>query len=325
MIYPLKFKPVFKNYLWGGRNLAKLGKNLPEAGIVAESWEVSCHPEGLSMIENGEFSGMSLQELIEKQGEEVLGGATVAKYGTKIPLLIKLIDANQKLSVQVHPDDDFALKNENEFGKHEIWYVISAEPGARIIYGLTPQTTKEAFALAIREEKIQAHLEYEEVFAGDIIDIPPGVVHALGAGIMIAEIQQNSNSTYRIYDYDRVDATGKKRPLHLEKALDVIDFSPRTWSPIRIEERSDGADPYLSQLLQNTHFKVDFYQIAGEAAPNNYPDRFVIYTVLEGEGFILSGTGHTGIHGGESVLLPAKLGEYTLKGKFKALLSYPVV
>jgi mannose-6-phosphate isomerase len=323
MFYPLKFKPVYRNYLWGGRNLAKLGKVLPEEGIVAESWEVSCHPAGLSIVENGAYAGLSLRELIDKEGKAILGGATVSKYGMKFPLLIKLIDANQKLSVQVHPDDGYALKNENEFGKHEIWYVISAKPGSRIIYGLTPGTTREALSQAIREGNIQSRLRDETVVAGDIIDISPGVVHALGEGIMIAEIQQNSNATYRLYDYDRVDASGKKRPLHVEKALEVIDFTPKSWNPVRIKERAGESAPAIVPLLGNTHFKVDFYQIRGEVAERTSPERFAIYTVLEGEGYLQSESGQTVIRGGESVLLPAAMGEFTMTGSFKALKSTP--
>ena len=325
MFYPLKFKPVYKNYLWGGRNLAKLGKTLPGEEIVAESWEVSCHPAGLSMIENGAYAGMSLQELIEKEPEWILGGAIFVKYGTKFPLLIKLIDANQKLSVQVHPDDAYASKNEGESGKHEIWYIISAEPGSRIIYGLTPGTTREAFAQAIRERNIQPCLRYEEVFAGDIIDIPTGVVHALGEGIMIAEIQQNSNATYRLYDYDRVDAAGKKRPLHLEKALDVIDFTPKLWNPVRIYERTGEKVPAIIHLLRNPHFQVDYCQVRGEITTRTDPERFVIYTALEGEGYLQSKSGQTGIRRGESVLLPAAMGDFTMAGNIKALKSFPTI
>jgi mannose-6-phosphate isomerase len=323
MFYPLKFKPVYKNYLWGGRNLAQLGKTLPEEGIVAESWEVSCHPAGLSMIENGAYAGLSLQELIEKEPEGILGGATFAKYGTKFPLLIKLIDANQKLSVQVHPDDVYALKNEDESGKYEIWYIISAEPGSRIIYGLTPGTTREAFSQAVREGNIQSRLRYEAVSAGDIIDIPPGMVHALGEGILIVEIQQNSNATYRLYDYDRVDATGKKRSLHLEKALDVIDFTPKLWEPVRIDERAGETAPGITHLLRNPHFQVDYCQVRGEITTRTDPERFVIYTVLEGDGYLRSESGQTGIRRGESVLLPAAMGGFAMTGNFKALRSVP--
>jgi mannose-6-phosphate isomerase len=322
-MYPMQFKPVFKDYLWGGRNLAGLGKKLPETGIVAESWEVSGHPEGPGVIENGELAGLSLPELIGIYPEKVLGNAVVLKYGSKFPLLVKLIDANQQLSVQVHPDDDYALTHEAEFGKHEIWYIIAARPGAQIIYGLVPGTTREEFARRIAAGEVESSLNYQEVAARDVIDIPPGMVHALGAGIILAEIQQNSNATYRVFDYNRLDAAGKLRPLHIQKALDVIDFTAGNGGKL-----PNGAPVTLSPeslkttLAVNSHFQVDLYQVKGAVSEAATGERFYIYTVLDGEGFIAWGEEELWIKQGDSLLIPATLGRYQLSGEFQALKSF---
>ncbi|HYH02947.1 MAG TPA: type I phosphomannose isomerase catalytic subunit [Bacillota bacterium] len=322
-MYPLKFQPIYKDYLWGGRNLVQLGKVLPPEGIVAESWEVSGHPEGLSMVTNGEYAGTNLCDLINQYPQEILGTAVHLKYGQKFPLLVKLIDANQKLSVQVHPDDAYALNKENEFGKHEIWYIISAHPGARIIYGFAPRITQEDFARRIEAADVESALQYLEVAPGDVIDIPPGVVHALGEGIVLAEIQQNSNATYRVYDYDRVDATGQKRPLHVEKALQVIDFTPEKRGKVVCgvpEKLSDMS--VKTPLTTNFHFAVDHYQINDPVSETAAGDRFYIYTVLEGEGSIRWQDTELPVRRGESVLIPALLGTYQLTGKWQALKSY---
>jgi mannose-6-phosphate isomerase len=323
-MYPLQFKPVFKDYIWGGRNLAQLGKLLPETGIVAESWEVSGHPAGPSVIANGEFTGMSLTDLIERYPAEVLGSAVTLKYGTKFPLLVKLIDANQKLSVQVHPDDDYALAHEAEFGKHEIWYILAARPGAQIIYGLVPGTTKAEFTHKIETGQVESCLQYHEVACGDVIDIPPGMVHALGAGIIVAEIQQNSNATYRVFDYNRRDAAGQQRPLHINKALDVIDFSTgkaaELQSPQPAVKLIQGAT--VTTVAHNFHFQVDWYQIKNELWEMASGERFYIYTILDGAGSIAWAKSKIRIKQGDSLLIPATLGEYRLTGSLSVLKSY---
>lgn len=226
MLYPFKFEPIYKDYIWGGRNLEKIGKVLPE-GKTAESWEVSCRVDGVSIISNGKYKGLSLIEVLKRNGMNVIGTDSYNSKNLYFPLLLKLIDASEKLSVQVHPDNDYARVNENgELGKREAWYVIDAKPDARIIYNVKPGTNKESFIKAINENELDSCLNYINVFPGDIFDIHPGVIHSIGEGIVIAEIQQNSNITYRLYDYGREDEKGNKRPLHIKKALDVIDFAP---------------------------------------------------------------------------------------------------
>lgn len=323
MLYPLKFKPVYKDYIWGGRNLEKLGKKLPE-GIVAESWEISCHPDGISVVENGELEGMALPDLIGKYGREIVGTDLPEKDLAKFPLLVKIIDANDKLSVQVHPEDSYAQVNENgELGKNEMWYIISAQPGARLIYDVIPGTTKESFEQAVKDNNINSCLKTIEVLPGDVLNIPAGLVHAIGEGIVLAEIQQNSNTTYRVYDYDRVDKNGAKRPLHLEKALDVIDFNAsgrkEKYDGIEIKQNGNSSKKYM---VANRYFAVELYDVDGNVSENADGSKFYLYVLTEGEGEIEYNSGCLKVKGGESILIPASLGSYTLAGKFKALKSY---
>lgn len=210
ILYPLKFQPVYKDYLWGGRNLEKLGRRLP-AGKAAESWEVSGHADGVSIIANGEHSGLSLPEFFRRFGQKAMGSALPRQYIQEFPLLVKLIDAQDRLSVQVHPTDEYARTHEGGFGKNEMWYIIDAKPGARLIYDLVPETDQEKFAQAIARGTIGDCLQSVEVQPGDVFNIPAGLVHGIGEGILLAEIQQSSNLTYRIYDYDRVDAQGREK------------------------------------------------------------------------------------------------------------------
>ena len=218
---PLFFDPIYKSIIWGGRNLERIfNRSLPE-GKVAESWEISNHGKDNSIITNGEFKGKSLNELLNKFGSKLVGKKCSSE---RFPLLIKLIDANDKLSVQVHPDNEYAKIHDNDLGKTEMWYIIDAKPNAKLICGVKSGTTKKQFEEAIKNNTLNEYLNYVDVKKGDTIFIPSGTVHAILDGIVIAEIQQNSDTTYRVYDWGRVGKDGKPRELHVEKALDVINF-----------------------------------------------------------------------------------------------------
>jgi mannose-6-phosphate isomerase len=323
MLYPLKFYPVFKSYLWGGRNLEKFGKSLPE-GIVAESWEISCHPNGVSMISNGEYAGTPLPKFIADFETKVMGTTLPPNDLTKFPLLVKLIDANDKLSVQVHPDDTYAASHENgELGKNEMWYILEAKPGAELIFDVRPNITKEDFARAVEQGTIENCLKKLPVSSGDVINIPAGMIHAIGAGIILAEIQQNSDTTYRVYDYDRVDANGNKRPLHIEKALEVIGFNAGNR-----REKAEGltiqASPETQRkfMMANRYFAVELNTIRGMLQEIADGRKFFIYFITEGSGEILYDGGSIPVTRGESVFLPAALGSYMVKGNLKALKAY---
>lgn len=318
MLYPLKFKDVYKDYVWGGRNFEKLGKVLPE-GIAAESWEVSCHKNGTSIVANGEYAGTSLPDMIERFGRELLGIALPEKDIKKFPLLVKFIDADKNLSVQVHPDDSYARSHENgEYGKNEMWYIIEAKPGAKLVYDVRTGVTREAFAKAVKDNKVEDCLKSIEVSAGDAVNIPAGLIHAIGQGIMLAEVQQNSDTTYRVYDYGRTD-----RPLHIEKALDVIDFNStgrkEKFSGLRINL---GNASYKTHIVANNYFSVEIYDVANSINEIADGSKFYIYTFIEGSGTIQWDGGILDVKMGESILIPATLGKYSLNGRLKALKCY---
>lgn len=323
MLYPFKFKPLYKSYVWGGRNLSEYKRDLPD-GKIAESWEVSCHTDGESVVQNGELEGISLNQLINSYSTELLGANVTQKYKSKFPLLVKLIDANDKLSVQVHPDDKYAMVHSNEeCGKNEVWYILEAKPGAKIIYSVVPGTTKEEFVRALNNGCIEKCLNSVEVKPGEVYYIPAGTVHAIGEGIVLAEIQQNSNLTYRLFDYNRVDNSGKKRELHIDKALDVINFD------FGIEEEKSKvmgirteSGLTVTTLVSNSFFEVEKY--AGEGILNKTADgfRFYIYTIIGGSCTVVYNTDSLKLVKGESVLIPANLGQYSIEGKFEALKVY---
>jgi mannose-6-phosphate isomerase len=239
-------------------------------------------------------------------------------------LLIKLIDANNKLSVQVHPDDQYAKNTGcSDYGKNEMWYILEAKPGARIVHDIKQGITKEAFVDAIEKGNVEACLNYVYVASGDTINIPAGTVHALGEGIVLVEIQQNSNLTYRVYDYNRVDKSGNKRELHVDKALDIINFDSENStckiSPISV---SINKDFVKTDLISNKYFSVERYDVNGKVFENADGSKFFIYIILDGECGIVYKNGREKIAKGESVLVPAYTGYYTLNGKFQALKTY---
>jgi mannose-6-phosphate isomerase len=321
MYYPIKFKPVYKDYIWGGRYFEKFDRELPE-GILAESWEVSCHKNGVSIISNGELRGKALTEIIKADSKNILG----TKFSIdceEIPLLIKLIDANDRLSVQVHPDDNYAAVYEGGLGKNEMWYIMAVKPGAKLVAGLKEGVVKENFAKAIKENRIEDCLQEVEVRPGDVINIPAGLVHAIGAGIVIAEIQQTSDTTYRVFDYNRVDSNGIGRPLHLEKALDVINFES---APGNV--KCEGIDVPLNDscsktvFLANKYFACERYNVNGSLSEICDGTKFYIFICLEGTGSIETDSMTVDFKAGETVFIPASIGKYTLAGQFKALKTY---
>lgn len=329
MLYPLRFKPVYKDYLWGGRALAALGKTLPSSGIVAESWEISGHHHGPSIIDNGPLAGRSLPDVVATLGRTLMGSVIPDQDLVKFPLLIKLIDARDQLSVQVHPDDDFARQHEHgENGKNEMWYVVSAQPGARLIAGVKPGVNREQFARAVQDGACLDLLRAIPVKAGDVINIPAGLVHAIGDGLVICEIQQNSDTTYRVYDYDRRDAEGKTRPLHLEKALQVIDFDHHDQTPLIAGLMIRQGDLSRRVLVINRYFTVEEQRIAGQVSYRTDGSRFRTITVLEGQGSLIY-TDATGtvindpLFPGDSLLIPASLTSWQIEGTLMAITSSP--
>lgn len=240
----LKLTPAFKDYLWGGTRLRDDFQKDCDFDKIAESWELSCHKDGPSTIANGEFKGLTLSEYIDKAGKSVLG--TDCEKFENFPILIKLIDAKDNLSVQVHPDNEYAQRVEGEYGKTEMWYIVDCDEGATLLYGFKDTITKDEFAQRIADNTLLEVTNAVPVKKGDVFFIQAGTLHAIGKGILIAEIQQNSNTTYRIYDYGRVGKDGKPRELHVEKAKDVTDLCPAKAYPETPVEQKDG---YTSKLL----------------------------------------------------------------------------
>ena len=228
MLYPLKFEKVFIEKVWGGREFEKsLNMTLPKDKNIGESWEVSAHPNGMGIVANGNLKGKTLQEILNEYKEKLVGEKVYKEYGNRFPLLIKYLDVNDRLSIQVHPDDEVALKKHNELGKSESWFIMEASKDAKLIMGMKKGVTKEEFLEKTAKNDFTGLFEEISVKKGDLIDINPGMVHAsLEGSVLFAEIQENSDITYRIYDFDRVE-NGKKRELHLKDAADVIDFDAK--------------------------------------------------------------------------------------------------
>jgi mannose-6-phosphate isomerase len=321
MYYPIKFKPVYKDYIWGGRYFEKFARELPD-GILAESWELSCHKNGVSIVSNGELEGKTLPEIIKADPKNILGTKFPVNCD-EIPILIKLIDANDRLSVQVHPDDNYAAVYEGGLGKNEMWYIVDVKPGAKLVAGLKAGVTKEIFTKAINDNHIAECLLEVDVKPGDVINIPAGLVHAIGAGIVIAEIQQTSDTTYRVFDYNRVDSEGVGRPLHLKKALEVINFEagPRK---VKCEGITVKVNDNCSKtvFLANKYFACERYDVKGSFTEKCDGSKFYTFICLEGDGKIEIGDIVVSFQAGETVFIPAALGEYNVDGHFKALKTY---
>ncbi len=321
-MYPLKFKPHYHKKVWGGRRLAEVLKKKLPAGRIGESWEVADHPHGKSIIKNGRFAGMTISQLLIDNSKEILGGEKTTARG-EFPLLVKFLDARQKLSVQVHPDDKYSARKEGgESGKTEMWYILEADPGAELIYGLKEGTTRKDFHLAVKEGRVVDLLNRIKVETGDAIFLSPGKVHAICEGIVLAEIQQNSDLTYRIYDWGRITEAGEKRELHIDKALEVIDFSisaNRPLQTISLEENNVKREI----LVSCPYFTVEVLTIE-QLYQNETKEGYHIFNVLDGTGFLRGGNFPAiNLERGDSLLLPASLGDYRVAGRVKLLKSYP--
>ncbi|MFQ5578436.1 MAG: type I phosphomannose isomerase catalytic subunit [Anaerolineae bacterium] len=258
-IYPLTFTPQLRDYIWGGRNLETFYNRRLPPGITAESWEISGHPAAATVVEDGLWAGASLPQVQAKMGELLVGKqAGWALRRNKFPLLVKLLDANQNLSVQVHPGDDYAMTRENgELGKTEMWYVLHAKPGAKLIFGLKRGVTRQSFRRAIETNTLESSLHYLPVKAGDAIFVAAGSVHALLEGTLVAEIQQNSDVTYRVYDWGRLGADGKPRPLHVGRALDVINFGQIEPGPYQPRPVASGGGVAHAEISRCRYFVVE--------------------------------------------------------------------
>ena len=301
--YPLLLKPPVKDYLWGGQRLKNEFGYTCDGDIAAEAWVLSCHKDGSSVVTNGPLAGKTLPEALTEWGDAAIGEKAAAfPY---FPVLIKLIDARDRLSVQVHPDNEYALRVEGEFGKTEMWYVVDCEPDAQLIYGLNCGLTREEFRKHIEDNTLPEVCNYVPVKKGDVFFIEAGTLHAIGAGILIAEVQQNSNTTYRVSDYGRLGADGKPRALHVDKAVDVTRLTPPRLPYGAIGEVMEVPGGTVRELSSCEFFTAHILEVSGSMHVGCM-DSFTSLVCLEGE-CILEWDGGDALHvqKGSSIFLPA--------------------
>lgn len=308
---PLLLIPACKDYLWGGTRLKTEYHKRSDRPVIAESWELSCHPDGPSRVANGPLAGHTLPEALALLGPGCLG-KRARRFG-RFPLLIKLIDAEKDLSIQVHPDDGYALAHEGEYGKTEMWYVVDAKPGASLIYGFEQEISRQELARRMEDNTLLEVLHRQPVKAGDLLFLPAGTIHAICGGVLIAEIQQNSNTTYRVYDYGRLGADGKPRALHVEKALEVISIQkPAPLASPLVETSPTGNQ--RRHLACCPYFDAHWLRVQETMTLDSGADSFCSLLFLEGQGRLQWQGGVLPFSKGDSFFVPAGLGRFTLSG-----------
>ncbi len=314
----LKLTPAIKDYIWGGTRLSKEFDMVSFTDKQAEAWVLSCHSAGESIIENGEFQGRSLSDVLKNEGKGYLG--TNCEKFEDFPILIKLIDAKDNLSVQVHPDDEYAMRVEGEYGKTEAWYIVDCDDDAEIIYGFKKDITKEEFRKSIENNTLLDYVNRVKVKKGDIYFIEAGTLHAICKGILLAEVQQNSNTTYRVYDYGRLQ-NGKPRELHIDKAVDVTSTKALDCSgaPMGKKINKDG---YCETLLTKCDlFTVKRLDITERAVITADETSFVSLVCLDGNGVVMHGDSCVTLYKGESLFVPANFGEFEILGDLTVIES----
>lgn len=320
-MYPLKFQPILKERLWGGTKLKDvLGKPI-ENDITGESWELSTVKGDVSVISNGNLGGTSLQELIDENPEGVLGKSVVDRFGTDFPILIKFIDAKQDLSIQLHPNDALAKERHDSFGKTEMWYIMDADEDANLIVGFNKDVSKEEYSESIENDTLLDLLNYESVKEGDTFFINTGKIHAIGAGVLLAEIQQTSDVTYRVFDFNRKDKNGNLRELHTEMALDAIDYSKKDDFKVAYPNEEN----VVNEMVDCPYFKTNFLELSQDLKLNVLErDSFSIYMCVGGSVEIENDNGTAFIQKGETILVPANCNTITLKTSEVKLLEVTI-
>ncbi|WP_413997869.1 type I phosphomannose isomerase catalytic subunit [Flavobacterium sp. W1B] len=313
-LYPLQFNPILKERIWGGEKLKTVLNKPIESKITGESWELSTVEGDVSTIANGVLKGKSLTDIIEEFPNEILGTEVYAKFGKQFPLLFKYLDAREDLSIQVHPNDELAKKRHNSFGKTEMWYIMQADDDARIIVGFKEKSNPEEYVQSLKNQTLLNLLDDVKVKSGDVFFLETGTVHAIGAGLVVAEIQQTSDITYRIYDFDRKDAQGNTRELHVDLALDAINYN-----------KVDTFKEYTKEINQSNsivdcpYFTTNFVPLDGEITANKDGKTFTVYMCIEGSFEIEYKNYKFQYKKGDTVLIPAAMDVYLLKGKASIL------
>ncbi len=321
-LYPLKFKTIFKDKIWGGEKIRTyLQKDFAPLENCGETWEISGVKDNVSVVDGGPLAGKPLTALIEEFKGDLVGEKVYRDSGNEFPLLVKFIDANEDLSIQVHPGDELAQKRHQSLGKTEMWYIMQADEGSKLISGFNQAVSKEKYLQHLHEKKLDQILNREDVAADDVFFIPGGRVHTIGKGLLLAEIQQSSDVTYRIYDFDRTDAAGNKRELHTEEALDAIDYNQYdAYKTAYVPKKNEAV-----ALVKNNYFTTNVLHL-DKPITRNYAnlDSFVIFVCLQGNAILKYEGGETPVTAGDCLLLPAVLKQVTFEpvSEFKVLESF---
>ncbi|MFD2561715.1 type I phosphomannose isomerase catalytic subunit [Aquimarina rubra] len=317
-LYILKFEPILKEKIWGGSKLNNfLGKE-PKGSSIGESWEISDVEGDVSVVSNGPLIGKTLHELLIEYKEKLVGEKNFERFGTKFPLLIKFIDAKEDLSVQLHPGDEIAKEKHNSLGKTEMWHVVQADKGANIIIGFNQEVSPELYQKHVANKTIKDILHYEPVSSGDTFFVYSGLIHAIGKGVLLAEIQQTSDITYRVYDWDRKDTDGNYRELHQKEALEAIDFGNKTDYKVDYSVKKNQ----VTDLVNCPHFITNLLEVNSEVKfLHTTYDSFVIYMCVEGQADIETEEQKITIQFGETVLVPASIPEIKVVSKGAKLLQ----
>lgn len=315
--YPLQFSPILKERIWGGKKLQTLLNKSISSPITGESWELSTVTGDVSVVANGFLKGRSLKELIQQQPNEVLGTQVFQQFGTQFPLLFKYLDAREDLSIQVHPNDALAKERHNSFGKTEMWYVMQADPSSKLIVGFKEDSNPEQYVEKLENNDLLAILDTKEVQKGDVFFLETGTVHAIGAGLVIAEIQQTSDITYRLYDFDRKDAQGNTRELHVDLALDAINYEK-----VDTQKHYSKVVNEANLMVDCPYFTTNFIPLQGTVSVAKSGVTFTVYMVVDGECTILVDEEAYEYQTGDTILIPAALQLFTLSGKASLLEIY---
>jgi mannose-6-phosphate isomerase len=315
--YPLQFEPILKDRIWGGEKLKTYLNKPITSSITGESWEISTVPNDVSIIANGTFKGKNIEELIAKFPTQVLGEKVVSQFGNQFPLLFKFLDAREDLSIQVHPNDTLAKERHNSFGKTEMWYVMQADDDARLIVGFKENSSQEEYVKNLEQNALLDILDSKKVQQGDVFFLETGTVHAIGAGTIIAEIQQTSDITYRLYDFDRVDAAGNKRELHIDLALDAINYDK-----IKAQKEYAKVENASNEMVHCNYFTTNYIPLQGNYDVQRSANSFHVYMCVDGEAELDVDNHKYSCQKGDTILIPAILTDYSFKGSATLLEIY---
>lgn len=315
--YPLQFQPILKDRIWGGTKLRDYLNKPISSDITGESWEISTVENDVSVVSNGAFEGKSLNEIIALYPNELLGTRVHEQFGNQFPLLFKYLDAREDLSIQVHPNDELAQRRHNSFGKTEMWYVMQADKEARLIVGFIEKSSKEEYVHHLENKTLLSILDSKKVQKGDVFFLNTGTVHAIGAGTVIAEIQQTSDITYRLYDFDRVDANGNTRELHIDLALDAINYDV-----VEAERKYKKEENASNEIATCQYFTTNFIPLDGTVKVFSNKETFRVYMCVDGKFELTLNDKTYNYKTGDTVLIPAQTDDFTLTGNASILEIY---